>query len=167
MTPAAPLARRLSMLGCVAIGVVALTLSACGDGGAAAPASATATPAKDRPVEKGAAPTVAAPCPTRVDGFRDSLDALRRQLAVGLSYEQYVAKMHELRASYEQIPVSHLTISCLATIGTPAERAFNKYVDATNSWGECLADASCSTAAVEPVLQRKWRAASRFLSQAQ
>ena len=42
MTPTAPLARRLSMLGCVAIGAVALTLSACGDGGPA-PESATAT----------------------------------------------------------------------------------------------------------------------------
>jgi hypothetical protein len=167
MTPAAPLARRLSMLGCVAMGALALGLSACGDGGTA-PENATATPAKRPAAEKEAEAAAAArPCPARVDGFLDSLDALRRQLAVGLSYEQYVAKVQELRASYDQIPVGHLTIGCLARAGTPGERALNRYIDATNSWGECLADASCTTAAVEPILQRKWRVASRFLSEGQ
>ena len=147
---------------------VALTLSACGDSGTAAPANATATPVEKPGTEKKAKGASAAePCPTRVGVLVNSLDTMRHQLAVGLSYEQYVAKVHGLRRAYDQIPIGHLTISCLATAGTPAERALNKYIDATNSWGDCLADAACTTASVEPVLQRKWRVASRFLSEAQ
>jgi hypothetical protein len=55
----------------------------------------------------------------------------------------------------------------LSSTGTPGEKALNKYIDATNAWGECLADASCTTATIEPVLQHKWRRASGFLSEAQ
>jgi hypothetical protein len=51
--------------------------------------------------------------------------------------------------------------------GTPSEQALNEYIDAANAWGECLADAACTTASIEPILQRKWRMASRLLSEVQ
>ena len=92
---------------------------------------------------------------------------MRHQLAVGLSYDQYAARVKSLRHGYDALPIDRLTIACLRTTGTPAEAALNKYVDAANTWGECLADASCTTAAIEPVLQRKWRIASHLLSEAQ
>jgi hypothetical protein len=101
----------------------------------------------------------------RLGGRRARRLGLRRQLAVGLSYEQYAARMKGLRASYGEIPVERLAIGCLASIGTPSERALDKYIDAANAWGECLADASCTTDSIEPVLQRKWRIASHFLSE--
>src|SRR5207342_3306041 len=99
------------------------------------------------------------PCPAQVGAFVESLDSLRRQLAVGLSYEEYAARVKSLRHSYDDLPIDRLGIGCLKTTGTSAEAALNEYIDAANAWGECLADASCDTATIEPVLQRKWREA--------
>jgi hypothetical protein len=165
MTPAPSAARRLSPLGCALIVAVAVALPGCGDGGSAT-AESTAPPAP----QKQARTTATGPgavCPARLDAFVRSLDSLRRQLAVGLSYDQYTARVKALRAEYEKLPIGRLGLACLATSGTPGERAFDKYVDAANAWGECLADASCETATIEPVLQRKWRLASHALSEAQ
>jgi hypothetical protein len=156
--------RRLSLLGCLLVGAGALLLSGCG-GGDAATAGSTATTQPEQQTRGGA--VAGRPCPAPVDAFVRSLETLRRQLAIGLSYEQYAAKVKGLRGNYEELPVDRLTIACLTTTGTPAERAFDKYVDATNAWGECLADAACTTATIEPVLQRKWRLASGFLAEAQ
>jgi hypothetical protein len=171
MTPAPLSARRLPPLGCALAVLAALALSACGGDGAAtaesgAAAPEGATPARPKQQPKATPARAARPCPAKVGTFVESLDRLRRRLAVGLSYEQYAAQMKGLRASYDQIPVGHLAIDCLTRTGSPAEKAFNHYIDAANAWGECLADASCTTAAIEPVLQRKWRVASGFLSEA-
>jgi hypothetical protein len=160
MTPAPPAARRLSLLAC-ALAAAALSLPACGSDGDATAESAAAAPGK-----QAEAAARDRPCPRQVDAFLNSLDALRRQLAVGLSYEQYTVRIKALRASYGEVPVERLEIGCLAAAGTPGESALNKYIDAANAWGECLADAACTTAAIEPVLQRRWRMASRFLSAA-
>jgi hypothetical protein len=154
-------AARLPMLGCMT--AVAIALAGCGSGDKAATANFTAAKAAG-----GQAGTKAASesCPSQLHGFVKSLDSLRRRLAVGLSYEQYAAEMRDLKASYDAIPIDRLTIACLARAGTPGEKAFNRYIDAANAWGECLADASCATASIEPVLQRRWRIASGFLSAA-
>jgi hypothetical protein len=166
MTPAPFAAHRLPALGCALVAIVAaLGLGACGSGGAATADPGIRSEQPKRPA--GRSPAAGPPCPAKLDAFASSLDRLRRQLAVGLSYEQYAAKIKGLRASYDRIPVDHLTLGCLATTGSPAERAFDRYVDAANAWGECLADASCTTATIEPVLQRKWRLASHFLAEVQ
>jgi hypothetical protein len=162
MMPAAPAARRLSTLGCAVL--AALSLAACGSGGGVA--AETGDAALTPPTAQTRPQAPSRPCPGQLSGFVAALDSLRRQLAVGLNYEQYAVRIRDLRASYDEIPVARLTIGCLAQTGTPGERALNRYVDAANTWGECLADASCSTGAVEPVLQRKWRAASGFLAEA-
>ncbi|HEV7615969.1 MAG TPA: hypothetical protein VGO36_07040 [Solirubrobacterales bacterium] len=164
MTPAPPAARRLTILGCAALAAAALTLSACGGSGdATAEGTTAATAAAETPPEAGSA---GRPCPASLRAFVRSLDSMRRQLAVGLSYDQYAAQVGRLRRDYGEIPTERLTIACLTATGTPAEQAYNQYVDAVNAWGECLADAACATAAVEPVLQRRWRIASHFVSQA-
>jgi hypothetical protein len=162
MPPGSPSPRRLALLACLLAAALALSLSACGSGGGANAENAPPTPPK-RPAKTTGAVTT---CPSQVNAFVKSLDTLRRQLAVGLSYEQYAAKMKDLGVDYAGIPIDRLTIGCLRSTGTPGERALNKYIDATNAWGECLADASCTTAAIEPVLQHKWRLASRFLGEA-
>jgi hypothetical protein len=155
--------RRLSLLGCLLLGLAALLLPGCGDDSAATAGSTEAPQAKHQAEVEAA---TAGPCPAQVTAFVKSLDSLRHQLAVGLSYGQYAARVKSLRRSYDNLPINHLTIGCLKTTGTPAESTLNKYIDATNAWGECLADASCTTATIEPVLQRKWRVATRLLSQA-
>src|ERR1700710_2509926 len=101
----------------------------------------------------------------QLGAFVDALGGLRRQLAVGLSYDQYTARVKALRADYEGVPIERLDLACLAASGTPGERAFNKYIDAANAWGDCLADSSCDTATIEPVLQRKWQVASHLLGE--
>jgi hypothetical protein len=159
MPPVSPSPSWFALLACLLAAALALALSACGSGGAAT--------AENAPPKRQAKAAVAiAPCPSQVSAFLKSLDTLRRQLAVGLSYEQYAEKIKELRAGYDGIPVDRLTIGCLRSTGTPSEKALDKYIDAVNAWGECLADASCTTVAIEPVLQHKWRLASHLLSEA-
>jgi hypothetical protein len=163
MMPAPPAARRLPLLGCALIAAVALVLPGCGDSGAATAESSAAPPPQK---QAGAKAGPGAACPARLDAFVGSLDSLRRQLAVGLDYDQYAIRVKALRGGYERLPIERLDLACLAASGTPGEHAFNKYIDAANAWGECLADASCDTATIEPVLQHKWRLASHSLSEA-
>ena len=169
MLPAPSSARRVALLGCVLLATSALLLSGCGQEGTGSPDRVKAdSSGAEGKGEAGAEVRSAGAggCPRPVDGLVKSLDALREQLAIGLSYEQYAAAIGDLRASYARIPVDRLALDCLAATGTPAEQALNEYIDGANTWGECLADAFCTTAEVEPVLQRKWRVASRFLSEA-
>jgi hypothetical protein len=137
-------ARRPSLLGCTLVAVAALSTPGCGDDSAATAGSSTSTQAKPKssPTPRAAA----AGCPRQVYAFVRPLDTLRRQLAVGLSYERYAAAVEALRSRYDDLPIDRLTIGCLKTTGTPAEAALNKYIDAANAWGKCLADASCATA---------------------
>jgi len=163
MPPRPSTATRLALLCCALASATALTLGACGSDGAAT-ADDTATGASgERPAKPRAA---GQPCPAKVSAFVDALDRLRRQLAIGLSYEQYAARVQALQHDYDAVPIDHLGLACLTTTATPAERALNRYIDAANAWGECLADAACATATIEPVLQRKWRVASNFLGKA-
>ncbi len=173
MAPAPSSARRLVPRGCALAATLALVLSGCGEEGAAPPGNATAQPqagSEDRPQpeakQRSTRPGAATGCFRQVDAFVESLDGLRDRLAVGFGYEQYAAAIEDLRASYDRIPVDRLALDCLAATGIPGEQALNEYIDGANAWGECLADPSCTTATIEPVLQRKWRVASRFLSEA-
>jgi len=145
------------------VATLALALPGCGEQGTSASGDAVAP-------QPQAGTTTGSPresCPRQLGAFVASLDALRSQLAVGLAYRQYVGRVKELRASYDAIPVDRLTLDCLTAAGTAGERALNEHVDAANAWGRCLADAACTTASIEPVLQRRWRIASHYLSEAQ
>lgn len=95
------------------------------------------------------------------------MDSLRRRLAVGVTYEQYVDEIHAVRSTYRDVPVDELEIDCVSAVGVPAEKAFNRYIEAANEWGECVSEAGCGSAQIEPVLQQRWRAASHFLSEAE
>jgi hypothetical protein len=160
--PASPVGRRLPMLGLASL-CAALALSACGGGGES---TTTAKTAAATSKQQARAKPAGDPCRRQVGGFLRSMTALRGSLAVGLSYEQYAAAMHGVRAAYDKVPVERLTLDCLSATGTPAERALNRYTDAANAWGECLAEAGCTTASIEHALQRRWRVASRYLSEA-
>ena len=71
------------------------------------------------------------------------MDSLRRRLAVGLAYEQYVDEVEASAPPTAEIPTDDLRIECLTTVGTPAEQGFNQYIDAANDWGECIGEAGC------------------------
>jgi len=144
---------------------LALNLGACGEDG---------TTAADRPA--GTAKTTSTP-PSRTATGRDScrklrpfvgsMASLRDDLARGLSYDDYLREVQRVRRVYAHIDADKLTAGCLLAGGGPAERALNLYIDATNTWGDCLATVSCSTRSVEPKLQRKWALAAHQVATAQ
>ncbi len=154
---------------------LALVLPACGDertataGGESAPSG---TDAVEKGVEPAAGsrakPAAAARRCGRVLGdFLDSIESLDNSLAVGLEYEGYLRAVNHVRATYADLPAERLPLVCLARVGGPAEKALNIYIDAVNTWGECLATTSCDSESVEPQLQRRWARASDLLASAQ
>jgi len=170
-----PAAARSQLAGCAL--VLALLLTGCGSGGSDGRESITATLTTDPATTVAKQPEAsqdkkhpkassADPCQTQLGSFVASMDSLRRRLAVGVTYDQYVAEVRGIRSTYRKIPTRQVEIDCLGAVGTPAEQAFNRYIEAANDWGECVSEAGCSSETVEPVLQRRWRIASHFLSEA-
>ena len=165
---------RFQLAGCALL--AALLLGGCGSGGSDGSETATATVASDpgtniakKPStasKKPASLSAAGPCQSQLGSFVASMDSLRRRLAVGVTFDQYLAEVRGIRSTYRKIPIDEVEIDCLDTVGTPAEKAFNRYIQAANDWGECVSEAGCSSETVEPLLQRHWRIASHFLSEA-
>jgi hypothetical protein len=152
---------------------VALLLAGCGGSGASGTtASGTIASGTTAAAKRPGAPQAkqepkgspGGPCQSQLGSFVASMDSLRRRLALGLTYDHYVAEVRGIRATYEKIPVDRVEIGCLTSVGTPGEQAFNRYIEAANDWGECVSEAGCSSVTVEPVLQRRWRIASHFLT---
>lgn len=119
---------------------------------------------KPAPTAKPAAKS--ASCASHLSGFLDQLEHLRRSLVIGVSYEQYVAELGTVRRSYEQVPVGRLDLACVSGAASRAEESFDGYLAAANAWGDCVSEAGCETAALEPKLQREWRAAAKRLAAA-
>ncbi|HST70163.1 MAG TPA: hypothetical protein VLI94_10955 [Solirubrobacterales bacterium] len=166
-----PLAARLPLASFAF--VVALLVSGCGGdgsettGGATVTSrSVTTTPTGPPAKRDGRAPG-GERCQSQLGSFVGSMDGLRRRLAVGVTYDQYVAEVRGIRSTYGEIPIEKLQIDCLTLVATPAEKAFNRYIEGANDWGECVSELGCGTTEVEPVLQRRWRVASHFVSEAQ
>jgi hypothetical protein len=150
----------------VTVGILlslSVILPGCGDERSSAAGAKTSMSSK---AEAGAS-AASRPCPHPLRGLLDSLDALREKLAVGLTYERYLHEVRAARVVYDGIPVERLALSCLMTAGTPAERALNQYIEAANTWGDCLALVSCDSESIEPKLQHRWALASDLLSSAQ
>jgi len=171
-----PAAARLTSAGCALLAAL-LLLVGCGGGsdstagGEATLTSGSVTPvAEKRPRQarqgEKQRPSAAGPCQSQLGSFVAAMDSLRRRLAVGVTYDQYVAEVQGARSIYRKIPTDRVEIDCLDGVGTPGEKAFNRYIEAANDWGECVSEAGCSSETVEPVLQRRWRVASHFLSEA-
>jgi hypothetical protein len=156
--------------------LAAAVLAGCGGGrsnptGSSTVTSRAATTANDNAgndrQKKEPPPGAGGPCQSRLGSFVASMDSLRRRLAVGLTYDQYVAEVRGIRTTYRKIPIDRVEIACLTAVGTAGEKAFNRYIEAANDWGDCVSEAGCSSATVEPVLQRRWRIASHFLTEAE
>ena len=167
-----PAPARLQLTGCALL--AALLLASCGGNGSDSTDSTTVTSrptttAAEKPDPRQGKRVRSAPggpCQTQLGSFVASMDSLRRRLAVGVTFDQYLAEVRGIRSTYEKIPIDQVEIDCLSAVGTPSEQAFNRYIEAANDWGDCVSEAGCSSATVEPVLQRRWRIASHFLSEA-
>jgi hypothetical protein len=147
--------------------ITGLLLSSCGEDRTAKAGDPPGTPTRTKPVSAKQVRPVRGGCRAQLGGFLDSMASLRRALARGLSFDEYLPKVRAVRTVYDRIPATRLRPACLLLAGGPAERAFDLYIDAANSWGNCLATTTCGTASVEPKLQRKWALASSRLSAAQ
>jgi hypothetical protein len=138
-----------------------LMFGACGGEESATAERVTTSTAKAKPSPaKGS-------CGAQLRGFVRSLVDLRERLVAGLDYRGYLSEVRGVRIAYEGVEIGGLGLDCLIAGATAAERAFNLYIDAANAWGDCLTDAACETASVEPGLQRKWALASDLVSRAQ
>jgi len=171
-----PAAARLRLAACAAF--AALLLAGCGGGGpdttgadtatvtskaSHAGGTTTATMGDGAKKHRAAAGSL---CQSQLGGFVGSMDSLRRRLAVGVTYDQYVNEVHAIRSTYDRIPTGEVEVDCLGAVGTPAEKAFNRYIEAANDWGDCVSELGCESGTVEPVLQRRWRIAAHFLAEA-
>jgi hypothetical protein len=168
-----PAPARLQLTGCALL--AALLLAGCGGSGSdstdsaiitSRPATTVAAKPDPKQGKKKTRSTPGGPCQAQLGSFVASMDSLRRRLAVGVTFDQYLAEVRGIRSTYKKIPIDQVEIDCLSTVGTPSEQAFNRYIEAANDWGECVSEAGCGSATVEPVLQRRWRIASHFLSEA-
>lgn len=168
---------RVQLVGCALI--AALLLPGCGSGGsettgggtiaskAGADGAKTTTAGKAKPGAQKRGARAGSLCQSQLGSFVGSMDGLRRRLAVGVTYDQYVNEVHAIHSTYKGVPVDAVEINCLNAVGTPAEKAFNRYIEAANDWGECVSELGCGSAKVEPILQRRWRIASHFLAEAE
>lgn len=146
--------------------VLSLTLSLGGCGGESTPESARVTAAPGATVAVGH-PSAPARCRGQLRPFLEAMDGLRESLAVGLSYGDYLEALRPVRLAYDRIRADRVPVGCLLLAAGPGERALNRYIDAANVWGDCLAAVACQTESVEPKLQRRWALASDLLSSAQ
>lgn len=170
-------AARVQLVGCALI--AALLLPGCGSGSTETTGAATVvskagadstkatTTAKAPKSSTGKQhPRAGSLCQSQLGSFVGSMDGLRRRLAVGVTYDQYVNEVHAIHSTYKDVPVDAVEIDCLNAVGAPAEKAFNRYIEAANDWGECVSELGCGSATVEPILQHRWRIASHLLSEA-
>jgi hypothetical protein len=148
---------------CVALGV-GLMLFGCGSGDGSDQRDATVRAAPAVAAEGQVA--VAKGCGPDLTRFIRSLDGLRDQLAVGLTYDQYLENVERLQHAYRAIPVAAEPVRCVVGAGVPAERALNQHIEAANAWGDCLAE-SCELSSVEPEIKRRWARASVLITDAQ
>jgi hypothetical protein len=156
------------LLAGAALAALALALPGCGDQAPAAPErpkAAAPPPARQAPDIHLA--SSADRCRSQLGGFLRSLDRLRDRLVAGVSYRQYVDELKAVRGAYDSLPVKQLQIDCLRRAGTAAESGFNEYIKAGNVWGDCVEVAGCASVSIEGRLQRRWRIASKLLSEAQ
>jgi hypothetical protein len=129
-------------------------------------ASGTSGPTGARDAGKKAPAVANSSCQAQLGDLVRSLDRLRVRLATGLSYDEYTAAVKRARRTYAALEADDLPADCLLAAGTAAENSLNRYIEAANAWGECLADADCDAGIVEPELQRDWQVASHWLSEA-
>jgi hypothetical protein len=149
--------------------VMVLALASCGGGGTSSSTetiTAEPPPTKVAEVKPKKAKPQTADCEAQLGEFLARMTDLRQSLLAGLSYAEYVVRVRAIRDAYEAVPVKKLDASCLDGPASDAEDAFNQYLRAANTWGECAATAGCAASEIEGKLQRRWRIASKGLDQA-
>jgi hypothetical protein len=169
----------------VAAVVMVLALASCGGGGssdagttgdagaggdtkvAASKFDAGGDQAGEPKKSTGAKTGATADCEAQLGEFVSRMNDLRQSLLAGLSYAEYVVRVGAIRDAYEAVPVKKLGVDCLDGAAGDAEDAFNQYLRAANTWGDCAGTAGCAASEIEGKLQSRWRKASKSLDHLQ
>jgi hypothetical protein len=108
-----------------------------------------------------------AQCQTQTEGLISAEEDLEGRLSgAGLTEADYLSRVGDVSAAYQQTPTKQMQLDCLTDVGVPAESAMNAYVSAANTWNNCISDFSCSQDSIDPELQAQWSKASSELSDA-
>jgi hypothetical protein len=106
-----------------------------------------------------------ATCNGQIGPLLTALSDLNSRLDVGLNFGSYGTGVGNARVAYDQIDASGLDSGC-ALAGASAEKALNDYIDAYNTWNNCVNEAGCNDDSIKPSLQKDWARASAALSDA-
>lgn len=146
--------------------VAVVLLSGCGGGGEVDDSADKKEQKQER--RDLAAEVAAQECSDRLTPFLDALQEIDSRLNVGLQYAEYGEKLGDARVKYDRIDSEGLSPTCLRSVGTKLENAYNRYLEALHIWERCIDDYGCDFKSdAQPKLRDKWTAAGDELSEAQ
>lgn len=120
----------------------------------------------ERAEAEARAERLASECDRQLGEFLELIGDLDSRLSVGLAYQDYSTRVGDVLSEYDRIEFKALGLECGTTVGIPAENAMRHYVNAHDTWGDCVADFDCDTDSIDPELQRHWATAANLLERA-
>ena len=148
------------------------TVSPAATTGATTPRATTPSPSPPTPSEETTDPNTLNPisyalCEEEFTPFLESLQELDARLNIGLSYDDYSERVGDVSVQYDRLDFDLVDPACLIGVGVPLENAFNRYVEAYNTWQACIEDINCSTDSITSKLQEKWSRATGAIENAE
>lgn len=140
--------------------IAAFPLPGCGDG----ETSAAGAEQSARSTQATIPASTTAKCHRGLDNFLDAMESLNNLVTVGVDYDSYLSAVNHVRSTYAPIQPKQLPLPCLIQVAVPAEQGLNTYIEAVNTWGDCLAATSCDLESIEARVRRRWSRASRLLA---
>lgn len=107
-------------------------------------------------------------CERSLGPLLEKLSETNSRLDIGMIVGEYNSALGDTKVVYDQIDFEGLTNDpyCLGEVGVPLEDAFNAYVEAGSTWGDCVTDFGCDLDGVMPGIQEKWSTASGLVNDA-
>ena len=105
-------------------------------------------------------------CLREIQPIVKRLEELNGQLAINITYQEYRRMLGRVSTAYNGINVGALDAGCLDEAAVPAEKALNSYIQAENTWSDCIDDYNCDLDSIDPKLQRNWSASTRTIDRA-
>jgi zinc-ribbon domain len=109
------------------------------------------------------APGVSDDCIRELGPFVSALEDLDSRLSVGLNFNDYSTRVGDTRVAYDRINLAKVDTLCLTVVGSPAEDALNAYVEAYNTWNDCIGTPGCTNDSIKSQLQAQWSKATSLI----
>lgn len=148
--------------------VAGLAIAGCGGPSQAKKDAAVKERAEARKLKRSAeeAAAVAVTCRQQVSALLRALRATESRLNVGMTFADYGGQVGDISVFYDKMPINRMDFECVSGPGVQAEKAFNSYQRAYNTWNDCIGDFDCDTDSINPELQKEWAKASRQITRA-